>query len=188
MVSSSTSISSRLVLLVAGLLVFGCQGSNLTLPADGAPSNLVRVSGEDQRGTVGDVLPKPLVVQLTDGTGRPVPGVTLRFETEIPSAQVEPAIRETDGNGKAAVNVRLGQLEGTQTVHVSLDQDPDLRTTFALTALAKDKGRGDDGGNDNGEDEDEDDDEDNDRGRGNRGGHGGGGGGGDGHDDDDDDD
>lgn len=186
MVSSSRSISSRLVLLLAGLLVFGCQGSNLTLPADGAPSNLLPVSGWDQQGTVGDRLPDPLVVQLTDAAGRPVPAATLRFEAEVPSAQVDPAIRETDDNGEAAVSVRLGNLEGTQTVHVRLDQDPDLRTTFALTALAKDKGRGDDGGDDDGEDDDEEDDDDDDRGRGNRGGHGGDGG--HGHDGDDDDD
>ena len=188
MVSSSTSLSSRLVLLVGGLLVFGCQGSNLTLPGDGAPSNLVPVSGEDQQGTVGDRLPDPLVVQLTDGAGRPVPGASLRFEAEIPSAQVDPAIRVTDDNGEAAVNVRLGNLEGTQTVHVSLDQDPNLRTTFDLTALAKDKGRGNDGEDGDGDEEDEEEDEDDDRGRGNGGGDGGGGSGGNGHDDDDDDD
>jgi hypothetical protein len=183
MVSSTTSISSRLVLLVVGLLVFGCQGSNLTLPADGAPSNLLPVSGWDQQGTVGDQLSDPLVVQLTDAAGRPVPGVTLRFEAEVASAQINPAIRETNENGEAAVTIRLGNLEGTQPVHVSLDQDPDLRTTFALTALAKDKGGGNDGEDDDGEDDDDDD-----RGRGDRGGHGGGGDNGHGHDDDDDDD
>jgi hypothetical protein len=188
MVSSSTSISSRLVLWVAGLLVFGCQGSNLTLPGDGAPSNLVPVSGWDQQGAVGDRLADPLVVQVTDAVGRPVPGVTLRFEAEVPSAQIDPAIRETNDKGEAAVNVRLGKLEGAQPVHVSLDQDPDVRTTFALTALPKDKGQGGDGENDGGEQEDEEEDEDDDRGRGNEGGRGGGGGGGDGHDDDDDDD
>jgi hypothetical protein len=166
------------------LAAIACQGSNLTLPADGFPSELRAVSGDGQQGTVGTQLPKPLVVRVRDAAARPLAEVVLRFETEIPSAQVEPAVIATDDSGLAAVHVRLGSTEGTQTVEALLadDASSDLKTTFALRALAAEEP----------DDDDEDGDDDGDGGnagdddRGN--GQGNGGGRGRGHDDQDDDD
>jgi hypothetical protein len=62
---------------------------------------------------VGSQLPDPLVVQVLDAAGRPVPQVSLRFETQVPDAQV-PAEAVTNDSGKAEVRVRLGETEGTQ--------------------------------------------------------------------------
>jgi hypothetical protein len=170
-----------------GLAAIACQGSNLTLPADGFPSELRVVSGDGQQGTVGTQLPKPLVVRVRDAAARPLGKVVLRFETEVPAARIEPPVVETDDSGYAAVRVRLGSTEGTQTVEALLadEASSDLKTTFALRALAAERpDDDDDGDDDDGDDDDGGNAGNDDRGNGN--GHGRGRG--HGHDDDEDDD
>ena len=154
MISRRTSISIRLLGTALGVTVVACQASNLTLPADGSPSTLKAVSGDGQQGTVGAVLPEPLVVRVTDGAARPVAQLSLQFQTDVPAAEVDPAIIATNDSGYASVHVRLGTLEGIQTVEALLASDaaPGLRTTFSFTAQAR-KTSGDGpgpGGNDGG--------------------------------------
>jgi hypothetical protein len=160
------------------VLVLGCQGGNLTLPADGSPGRLRAVSGFDQEGLVGTELPRPLVVQVMDGANRPVAGVTLRFRTDVPAARLTPAETATDDSGYAAATVRLGVQEGTQSFEAHLADAAELRTTFTLVAFANhppDDGEDDDderGGGGNGN---RGGDNDSDKGKDKGGGHGHGG-------------
>lgn len=139
MISRRTSISNRLLGTALGLTVVACQDSNLTLPADGSPSTLKAVSGDGQQGTVGALLPEPLVVGVTDGAARPVAQLSLQFQTDVPAAEVDPAIIATNDSGYASVHVRLGTVEGIQTVEALLASDAasGLRTTFSFTAQAR---------------------------------------------------
>jgi hypothetical protein len=73
------------------IVVLGCHGGDLTLPADGSPGQLRAISGYDQQGHVNSVLPELLVVQVVDGAGRPVPNAALRFQTDEPAARLVPA-------------------------------------------------------------------------------------------------
>jgi Big-like domain-containing protein len=126
-----------------------CGSGDLTFPADRNPASLRAVSGDGQEGTVGSKLRDPLVVRLTDGSSRPVPGASLRFQSDAPDAELNPASVETDDSGRASIQVRLGTTTGTQTIEARLsDAAPsDIRATFGLTALAR-KGKGGGGGND----------------------------------------
>lgn len=149
-------------------------GADLMLPADGNPSNLRAVSGGGQEATVGSELPKPLIVQLTDATARPIAGISLRFQTDVPAAKVDPSTIATDDTGYAVVRVRLGTRTGLQTIEARLaEQTSDLSASFGVTALAKkdhkDEDQGDGGRGDGGKDKDggkghggghEDDDDD----------------------------
>ncbi len=169
-----TYATTRLLCVALSSWVAACGGSNLTLPSDGSPpgdgspSTLQAISGDDQEGTVGTELPRPLVAQLTDGGGRPLAGVSLqfRFQNDVPAAKIEPSeIVATDSNGEASVRVRLGTIVGSQTVEASLADVPasDLRTTFGLTAREKPGDDGDGGGGGGrgrgrGHDNDDDDD------------------------------
>jgi hypothetical protein len=151
--------------LGAMALAYGC-GDDLTLPDDGSPAALEAFRGNGQEGTVGTLLPAPLVARLTDAGGAPVPGasVAFRFPSNVPGAEIEPEVRETDEKGEASVRVRLGTIAGPQTIEASLDPpSSNLRATFTLTAVAQE------------EDGDGDDDSDGDRGRGKGRGRGGGG-------------
>jgi hypothetical protein len=143
-----------------------CSG-NLVLsgddsPGDDSPAALSPVSGDNQRGTVGSELDKPLVVRVTDASSQPVEGVVVEFQFDglVPDAAVTPQAF-TNGNGEAAAEVRLGTEAGPITVLAQVPQSSELRTTFGLTAVSK--GRGGKGRDRDGdEDEDEDDEEDED--------------------------
>jgi hypothetical protein len=78
----------------------------------GAPASLVVRSGEAQTGTVGMVLPKPLVVRVLDRLGNPVPDVRLALLPKTGST-ADSAMR-TDSTGQASVRWTLGRAAGLQ--------------------------------------------------------------------------
>jgi hypothetical protein len=136
----------QLLSVVLTTTLAACAGGDLTLPADGSPASLRAMSGSGQQGTVGTQLPDPLVVRLTDGAARPVPGVVVdfRFESDVPGAQFDPATVTTDDTGFASVRVRLGSTAGAQTIEAAVGANPssDLLATFGVTAVAPSDGGG----------------------------------------------
>jgi hypothetical protein len=178
MVRSDTTKTARLIRLALSTALVACQGSDLTLPADGLPSSLEEVSGSGQEGRIGTVLPKPLIVRVTDGAARPLSQVSVRFETDVPGAEV-PLEVFTNDTGYAIVRVRLGETEGPQTFDALVADASELRTTFAVTAI--DPQPHDDGNGGGGRGGERDDDDDHGNGHG-HGGHD------DNHDDDEEDD
>jgi hypothetical protein len=139
----------RLLAAIAGFGFTGCNGGDLTLPADVSPVRLAVVSGNGQLGTVGTELPRPLVVRVTDAANQPVPKVNLRFETQAPAAEIDPPVIATNDTGVAAVEMRLGNTEGLQTVVASLAEARGLPTTFELFAVANQPPDDEDGDDDN---------------------------------------
>lgn len=149
------------------LALAACSGSELTLPNDTSPANLRAVSGYGQEGTVGKMLDNPLVARLTDRAGRPLAGMSIRFESDV-ADEIDPATATTNEDGRASARVRLGTTEGTQTIEARLNQtNSGLRATFDVRALSSGKdhddddrgrGRGRGGGGDDDDDEEEDDD------------------------------
>ncbi|MBU7587107.1 MAG: DUF4082 domain-containing protein [Nostoc sp. TH1S01] len=75
-----------------------------------AGSSLVKVSGDNQTGTVGSTLPTPLVVQVKDGSGNPQPGVTVNFAVTSGGGSVSPTSVITDANGQANTILTLGSI------------------------------------------------------------------------------
>ena len=167
MIRADIRKTARLISIVFSTALVACQSSDLTLPGDGLPSSLEEISGSGQEGRVGSALSKPLVVKVTDGAVRPLSRVSVRFQTNVPGAEVPPEVFTND-TGYAEAHVVLGETEGAQTFDALVADASELKTTFEVIAIAP--------GND---DRAQDDDEDDDHGRGQ--GHGG-------HDHDDDDD
>jgi hypothetical protein len=143
------------------VLAVACGGEDLTLPGPGDPATLSIISGDGQRGTVGEAVSQPLVVQLSDGAGHPIPGVTVSFQfsDSLPDAAVDPVAPATDTLGQAAASARLGTVPGDQAIEAQVVRPgQDLQVRFRLTALAKppagggggnpDGGNGGGGGND----------------------------------------
>jgi len=159
---SDIRITARLISLALSTVLVACQGSDLTLPGDGLPSSpddglpssLEEVSGSGQEGTVGSRLPEPLVVRVTDGAARPLSQVSIRFQTDVPGAEI-PSEATTNDTGYAAVRVSLGELEGPQTFHAQVADASELTTTFEVIAVAK---HHDDHDDDDGNGHDHDDD------------------------------
>ncbi len=72
------------------------------------------VSGGGQRGSAGAQLPRALVFEARDSTGRPLSGQTVTF-TGI-NARIEPASAATDAAGQVRAGVTLGERAGSATV------------------------------------------------------------------------
>ena len=134
-------LSPRLLGLGLGLAVLACAGGDLNLPNDSAPVQLTAVSGDGQEATIGSLLPKPLVVRVTDAASQPVAAVPLvfRFQDAVPGAEIDPASLATDSTGQASVRVRLGTITGPQTIEATMAPPAaaEARATFGVTALEK---------------------------------------------------
>jgi len=130
----------RRSVLPFAVLSVACGGDDLTLPGPGDPATLSIISGDGQSGTVGEAVPQPLVVQLSDGAGHPIAGatVTFQFSDSLPDAAVNPVAPATDSLGQAAASARLGAVPGDQAIEAQVARPgQDLQVRFRLTALAK---------------------------------------------------
>jgi hypothetical protein len=86
------------------------------------PRNLQEAGGNAQKGEVGQILPEPLVVRVTDKDGNPVAGKAVRFDVTFGGGTVNERSTVTinsDVFGEARVTWRLGPSAGPHTVRVS---------------------------------------------------------------------
>ena len=97
------------------------------------PTKIEMVSGNGQNGVVGQPLPSPLVVLVTDDNGNPVPDVQVTWAAQG-GGSVSSAVSQTGSNGQASVTRILGTELGPQgtTATASLDGSP---ITFTATAV-----------------------------------------------------
>lgn len=93
------------------LALHGCDSSPTTSPE----VVLEGAAGDGQAATVGQALAEPLVVRAVDAGGVPLEGVTVEFSVVGGGGSVEPAIRVTGDDGRAAVSWTLGTR--TDAVH-----------------------------------------------------------------------
>ncbi len=86
------------------------------LPADA--NGIALVSGNPQTGTVNSVLPKPLVVIVTDAAGNPIPNVPIQW-TVTGGGSVSATETLTGADGRASVTRTLGPTAGLQSTEAS---------------------------------------------------------------------
>jgi PKD repeat protein len=103
--------------LALASLAAGCGGGDLVIPGDGGALSIKVVAGDGQRGSVGEPLGGPVVVEVTDAGDDPVEGVTVEFALTSAGtgAEITPATAHTDGAGRAQAFVLLGDKVGLQT-------------------------------------------------------------------------
>jgi adhesin/invasin len=122
-----------LALLAAATLV-SCGGDSLVLPSEGEPAGVSVVAGNKQSGRVGEALADPVVIEVTDVSGRPVPGATVEVELDGGLDTVR-----TGNDGRAAAEVALGSSVGAVTGHVRVvapEGPQPIQTTFTATAVS----------------------------------------------------
>jgi adhesin/invasin len=125
--ADTTPVSDANGIASVGTWTLGAVGANalsasLTGLADvpftatgtvGPPAQMLIVSGGGQTGTAGTALPLPLVVEVQDAVGNPVPTVLVTWNT--PDGSVTPPSGNTDGTGRAQTAWTLSTNRITQT-------------------------------------------------------------------------
>jgi hypothetical protein len=108
---------SAAFLAVAAIALFhlGC-GDGVGLPDEGVPTEIKAFSGDDQTGPAGGTLAQPVVVRVTDRSGRPVANQSVAFAPASGSGSVTPASATTDNQGKASTAWTLGAAAGAQSL------------------------------------------------------------------------
>ncbi len=98
-------------------------------PGDPVPP--VIVSGNNQSGKVGEALPLPLVAQILDAGGNPLPGTQVSWIVSNPNAlQLVNSVSTSGSDGKVSTRVQLGVIPGQYTVTVRAGQ---LQASFQVT-------------------------------------------------------
>jgi len=93
------------------------------------------VSGDKQTGTVGQALPQPLVIKVTDQSGAAVAGSTVSWSVSTGGGSVSAASNQTDGQGQAQVMWTLGHAAGANN-NTAVARAAGLTATFTASANA----------------------------------------------------
>ena len=120
--------------LLAAATLASCGGDSLVLPSEGEPAGISVVAGDAQSGRVGEALSDPVVIEVTDVSGRPVPGATVEVELDGALDTVQ-----TGNDGQASAEVALGSSVGELTGHarvVAPEGPQPVQTTFTATAVS----------------------------------------------------
>ena len=99
------------------------DGMVTQLPVEVFPvaSSITVLSGDGQRAPAGRRVPQPVTVQVVSRSGRPIPGVPVRFVLEEGAGKVEPQADSSDAQGTARASWSLGGLPGRQTLTVAAE-------------------------------------------------------------------
>lgn len=89
------------------------------------------VSGGGQTGFTSAAFPQPVVFQVIDAQGNPVPGINVTFNIVSGSGSVNPNQLTTDAQGRVATTITAGTTAGTITISASVGG---LSTTASVTS------------------------------------------------------
>ncbi len=109
-----------------------CSGGDVG-PTD--PSTVAMISGSGQTAPAGQVLPSPLVVEVTDKSGNAVPGVSVSWSAQG-GGTVSSATANTGSNGRASVQRTLGPTLGQQMTTATVTGLDGSPVTFIANAVS----------------------------------------------------
>jgi PKD repeat protein len=120
-------------------LVAACGGGDLVIPGSGVPAAIRVVEGDSQRGSVGEPLAAPVVVEVTDAGGDPVTDAAVEFALTSAGegAGITPPTTRTNAEGRAQAEVLLGDKVGVQTGEARVAGDGDTAPKATFSALAE---------------------------------------------------
>ena len=107
----------------------------------GAPTQIHDISGESQKGVIGEPLPEPMVVGVFDVGGNPVSGVPVLFTVQKGGGTLEGSAsvtKTTDADGRASAVLILGSQAGANAnvVSASFSGLTNPPATFIAAGLA----------------------------------------------------
>ena len=97
------------------------QSRGVTVEFDNkAHPALLKISGDNQKGTSFVSLPQSFVIEAQDENGSALTGVSVTFAVTAGGGTLNTPITRTDTNGRAQSTLTLGPNLGTNTVQVSV--------------------------------------------------------------------
>ena len=97
---------------------------------------LLKISGDRQRGLAGKPLTSPLVLEVQDEHGQPMPDVDVTFAIDAGDGVLTPTNTTADADGKARTTLTLGWTPGTSTIRATAARIPSsVRFTATATTL-----------------------------------------------------
>jgi PKD repeat protein len=102
----------------------------------GTPTQIHAVTGENQRGLLGEPLPEAFQVIVQDGYGNPVQNATVNYTSTGGDGTLDHSSTTTDSNGRALATLTLGQQEGVGNYMVTADFQGDTGGTPATFAAS----------------------------------------------------
>jgi adhesin/invasin len=114
------------------LVLLGCGGGG---SIDPTPTTVIaKTSGDEQQAIVGQVLPSPIQVLVTEDN-TPVAGATVSWTTGLPGDAFTPASGPTDADGLAATTWTLGPNQGIHHATATVNGSTSASVNFTATAL-----------------------------------------------------
>jgi hypothetical protein len=124
----------RILLLAAVPAFTGACTGEPTRPDP--PSALAAFAGDGQPGTVGEALPNPVVVRVTNADGDPLEGVEVVFAAEQGSGAPDQPTTRTGEDGLARMGWTLGEAPGVQALFATVTGLSPVRFTAEARAGA----------------------------------------------------
>ena len=93
------------------------------------------ISGFDQKGLIGEALPRPIVVEVRGHSGEPLPDVQVTFAVTNGGGTLSVTSTTTDNDGRAESTLTLGPDPGTNTVDVAVSGIRQKQTATAIAEL-----------------------------------------------------
>lgn len=112
---------------------FSATGTTATPPT---ATTLTLLSGSGQSAPVGQALPSPLSVRITDAAAQPVAGVMVVFAVASGGGSLSAAQVATNNLGVASTTLTLGSAAGTNTVTASVAGLVGSPVTFTATGTS----------------------------------------------------
>jgi len=114
----------------------GSAMTNVTVTVAQAPGQLVKVSGDSQTASAGQMLALPLVVRVNDATGHAIAGATVGFAAALGSGSAGSSSATTDASGQAQSTWTLGGTGGSQALNATVAGSGVAGSPVQFTAIS----------------------------------------------------
>ena len=101
-----------------------------------SPAEIEKISGDAQTAPAGSTLPAPLVVQVNDARGNPVPNATVVFTVADGDGSTSISDALTGPDGRASASFTIGSSSGAAQAVSATVQSTELSVSFTAIAVA----------------------------------------------------
>ena len=114
----------------------GSASAAATVDVVQVPTEIEKISGDAQTAPAGTTLPSPLVVQINDSRGNPIPNVTILFTVAAGEGSISTASATTGADGRASAVFTTGTISGMPQLVSAAIQATALSVSFSALAAA----------------------------------------------------